>query len=377
MAAYRTRIFIVNAEQLNGVLNRLVNAHASGGTHKKIDQLRAALDAIANNSNDAQAQTDYQQRLQALADVLSSPPLNQFSLRELKIIEEIGLEHLLGNNLQARIAEIHNSSQLTPRLAHDAIVPLRDRLNKTLTSIGALANGMNELGISHGDPDPGEAELGLFIPRRGENLKLGPLVEEGQDLDRLVGIAYEIAEGKTDSPEVSFLTSCDYGYLVIVSPIALRFLLGCIDKALDITIKAAQAKRAYEELRGKGFTDDADVDKLIEKALARQRTELQEMVKIAVAEASKQSKADAALQNDQIARLTKYIEKFIEKREMRGNYVDLRVNIDAAAAHGEDAKDAQARIVVQQQLSVIGQHIVALETEAPPVIAAIAPPAAE
>jgi hypothetical protein len=364
----------VNAEQLNGVLNRLATAHTSGGTPKKIDQLRGALDAIANNSNDAQAQTDYQQRLQALADVLSSPPLNQFSLRELKIIEETGLEHLIGNNLQARVTEVHNSSQLTPRLAHDAIVPLRDKLNTTLASIGALAKGMNELGISHGDPDPGEAELGMFIPRHGENLKLGAIVDEGQDLDRLVGMAYEIAEGKTDSPEVSFLTSCDYGYLVIVSSIALKFLLGCIEKALDITIKAAAAKRALEELRGKGHAEDADVDKLIEKALAKQRTELQEMVKAAVTETSK---ADAALQNDQIARLTNYIEKFIEKRETRGNYVDLRVNIEAAPADGEDAKATQARIVVQQQLSVIGQHIVALETNTPPVIAAIAAPAAE
>jgi hypothetical protein len=61
-----------------------------------------------------------------------------------------------------------------------------------------------------------------------------------------------------------------------------------------------------------------------------------------------------------------FLEKSIEKRETRGICVDVRVNIEAAPADGEDAKAANARIVVQQQLSIIGQHIVALETDAPP-----------
>lgn len=360
----------MNAEQLHGVLSRLANAHASGGTAKKIEALRSSLDAIANNSNDAQAQSNYQQHLKALNDILSSAPLNVFSIREMKIIEETGLEHLVGKQLLARIIEIHNSSTLTPRLAHDAIVPLKDRFNKVLNHIGQVAVGLGDLGIGRGDPEPGEAELGMFIPRHGENLTLAALVDEGQDLDRLVAISYEIAEGKTNSPEVSFLTSCDYGFLVLVSPVALKFLLESIEKALDITIKAAEAKRALNQLRGKA-ADDADVDTLIEKALARQRTELRDMVRNAVLEASS---ADDATQHDQIARLTNYLEKFVEKREKRGNYVDVRVNFEESPRDGEDAAALNDRVVAQQRIAVVAHNIQALEEGSPQAVVAIAPP---
>ncbi|HCK83696.1 MAG TPA: hypothetical protein DHW63_04025 [Hyphomonadaceae bacterium] len=353
----------MNAEQLNGILARLHESHRKLQTMEKLQGVRSSLEAVANNPADGALQEQYQANLLALNDTLVLPPLNNFTVRESKLIDELGLGVLVGERLRAAVSDAIVGVAITPRSAFDKLVTLHDKASTTLKKINRISSDLTELGIDKGGPRPSDIELGLYIPRDGGDLSLEQILEEGKELDTLVKLSYEAVEGKPHSPEVPYLTSCDYGYLLTVAPGVIWFLLLVIEKALDIRRKWADDRELFKRSRDLGH-DEESVKALETKQEAKREQELDESVRILVQD---QTGPDGPRKHEIIALMTKSVRLFIDKHE-RGSYIDVRVGDPPAlpaetdgAPNTAELKALREKVALLQQIEQVSQRIHVLE----------------
>jgi hypothetical protein len=329
----------------------------------KIGSVRSALEGLSGNPSDTNLQNQYTAHLQASNDALILPQLNTFTVREAKLIDDLDLELLVGEELRARLRDAIAGVAITPRTAFDAVAQLHDTAVATLRKIQKVSSGLTELGVDVGGPSAGEVELGLYIPRDQENLSLEQILEEGDELNELVKLGYETVEGKPHSPEVTYLTSSDYGYLLQIAPAVVWFILCVIEKALDIRKKWAEDRELFRKSRDLGH-DEETLSALEAKQEAKRTQELEGMIRISIEE---QQGVDQHRKHEIVTRMTKSIRLLIDKHET-GSYIDVRVGdqkpppADAETPPPKAELEAlKEKLLLLSRIEQVSQRIHALE----------------
>ncbi len=367
----------MNAEQLNGILTRLAGSHRALQTPEKLATFRAALEAMANNPTDGNLQTQFATTQEALVTALQSPALNHFTVREAKLIDDLDLDLLVGIRMQSAIREALTGSAITPRIAFDAVVKIHDQATKDLKKILSVSTGLSNLGIEPGGPAQNEVELGLYIPRSGGDLNLEDLVEQGEQLNDLLKLSNEVVFGTAVSPDVTYLTSSDYGFLLKVAPAVVKFLLDLIESVFKIRRQFAEDRELYKRLREVGHDEEA-VHALENAQSQKREAEIDQVVRLAI---NQQNGIDEHRKNEIAIPLTKGIRILVEQSE-RGTYIDVRVGeIDDPSEENNESQELQAlekKAALLREIEAASHRIHALEQRqsAPPSLPAPGGPAA-
>lgn len=351
----------MNAEQLNGLLSALAKAHKSQGTVEKMAAVRSALESIAGDPANPAHQTQFREQLNILTTALRVDGLNEFSVREEAIIDDLGLRNLVGAVIEQKTVGSIAGQELTPRVAADAFIKIHDDVQNKLNKIREIAAGLTELGIDKGEPERGTVELGMFVPRPESDLTLAQILEEGSELNRLVSAAYEVVEGKPESPPVRYLTSSDYGFLLEVAPQVVAFVVLAVERSLALYKGWLEVQALHKQLKDKG-TPDTLIDPLREESKKKLDLDIHAAIKAAVEERSPST--DTARKNELTNQVVAEVKIFLNKAE-RGNYLDIRVGMEKAPAEqdGEapEAAKARERVAVLKEVKSLAQRLHALE----------------
>jgi hypothetical protein len=337
----------LNVERLHAIAKAL---SAEFQQTDQVPQLVALQTAITNQVNSPQDPTSQQQvaaALQALEAGLAIAASNDFAPNWRQVIEELGIEELLGSKLLARLAEIFARNQITPTVARDEITQIVTDAQALVAALEQLLAALVFFNVGAEELEPGEAEVGVTIPRLAVKEELPALGTEFEELQKILGPFLELAEGSRSPLKVRTISSSDFAVFVAMTPGAALSVAMAMDKILDVYKKILEIRRLHHELANQGVSAEA-LEPIQAEANARMAAETERVADEMV---------DAAAMTDG----TRANELKIELRlslNALANRVDHGYNIDVRAQpepDNEENEDQPGATAISQALHGINE----------------------
>jgi hypothetical protein len=234
----------MDAERLSLVV-RAAKAEIEGA------QLVERLDNLLNSMNQRihrpseQSQHQLSDELRQLDAALNDSNFAQLPRTSRSTLEEVGAYDLLGHRLRENICSIIQKHTFTLADARQEIQHIKDRIVRYQHAFTKVTEGFDILGIKETKPEPGEAELGILMPRRAFHNELKRFADEVQVIDRAIRFFNELITGSHEAPQIKQLSTTDPVVGVSASiPVAVG-VLGVVDSILGI-IKSTDKVRAIK-----------------------------------------------------------------------------------------------------------------------------------
>jgi hypothetical protein len=164
---------------------------------------------------------------------------NRFSLK---------LSHFIGTELLQRVVEIFSRNAITPSIALEEIQKLQVELTADLTAMTELINGFIRLEFPMDDLKPGEAEIGLLVPRESIDSKLDRFTKELTDMAKIIGVFEELTTGQRREPAIRTLSSTDLTVLLDIWPISGVALATAIERIASFYKQVLEIKKLRAEV---------------------------------------------------------------------------------------------------------------------------------
>lgn len=242
----------MNVDRLHSIA-KAVSAEIQGiDLAGKMAALQSALTNQANSPQEPSYQQTVATSRQALVDVLAIAPSDSYTPTWRQAMEELGFDNLLGAELLGRIDEIFNRNQITTSVARDEITQLTTDLQELVNALQSMLESFAYFKISTEDLEPGEAEVGVLIPRPAVKEELPELGEEFQELQKILSPFLELAEGSRPPLKVRTISSSDYTVYVAMAPGAALSLATALDRILDVYKKILDIRASHQQLADQG-----------------------------------------------------------------------------------------------------------------------------
>lgn len=216
----------------------------------------AALRDALRNSIASPQEPSYQEAvstgLQTLLDAVASAPSNEFPPLWVEALEELGISELLGDELAGRLRSIFERNQITPSVAADEVEAIAKELSDLDAGLAQLLAGLAHFELGSEDLDPGQAELGVLIPRPAVREELELLGNEFVELQRLLGPFLEIATGSRPPLKVRTISSSDFGVFLDMAPQAAAFVAVAVERLVALYKQLLEIRKLRQELADQG-----------------------------------------------------------------------------------------------------------------------------
>ncbi len=217
------------------------------------------VNALQNQVNQPQQPTHQQQiseHLTKLYDTLSQSSSNTFSPAWTQLLQELSIDHLLGNKLSDKLKGTFERNQITPSVALDEIKTLNAHLTTLTTHIDNLIDSFEFLGIGKEDLEPGECEVGFLIPRYAVEDKLNNFSKELNDINGILRLFAEITTGKRQDFDIRSISSTDLGVTVTVAITLAAALAYTVNLIINSYKQILEIKKLRAEMHNQGVPFD-------------------------------------------------------------------------------------------------------------------------
>lgn len=242
----------MNVERLHAIA-KAINAELR---QSELTAIIATLQSALANQVSVPQEPSYQLQVatsvQTLTEVLSVAPSNDYSPAWRQVVEELGAEPLLGRPLLDRITDIFARHQITLAVARDEITQISNDEQALATGLEQLLTGLSFFGLGAEELEPGEAEVGIMIPRPAVKDELPALGEEFEELQKILGPFLELAEGSRPPLKVRTISSSDFTVYVAMAPGAALSVATALDKILDVYKKILEIRAGHTKLAETG-----------------------------------------------------------------------------------------------------------------------------
>lgn len=228
----------MNAERMHAICLALQSDFNELKILKLLEDLLNALRNLINQPQQPTHQEMLANSRKQLRENLAEAESNSFSPAWLQAIDEMGLSVHLGQKLSNKIESIFSENTITPQVALKELEKLTQDVKSTSQCIDRLVSGFYYLGIDNEVLEPGDAELGIQIPRSYLNNRFDCLSKEFKELNSMLNTISEVATGKVEHLEIRSLSTSD-------PFIVLGASLGTLS-AIAILVK--QIVSAYKEI---------------------------------------------------------------------------------------------------------------------------------
>jgi len=186
----------MNVERLHLILRATYDAVTKAGLVADIGGLTTSLQNQVNDPTTAAYQQQISSQLEKLYANLSAIETNDFPPGWKQVLTEHKLSLFVGTELLQKLVEIFSRNAITPSIALKEIQQLQVELTADLTAMTELINGFIRLEFYMDDLKPGEAEIGLLVPRESIDSKLDRFTKELTDMAKIIGVFEELTTGQ-------------------------------------------------------------------------------------------------------------------------------------------------------------------------------------
>jgi hypothetical protein len=242
----------LNAERLNVVAKTIQQELTSTRVVENLTELTTALQNLVNQPGNAQFQQIVTSKRNEIGTALKSATSNSFSPAWRQVVTQIGGEGLLGGTLEERLRTIFERNQITPTNALQEIRQIQQSLTNFKNGIDQTVGGLNLLRIGTEDLAPGEAEIGVEIPRGAVNNDLAGLEKELGELKFILGTFLELSTGSPGPISLRTISSTDLQFYFSAVPSAAAALAYALNLLVDSYKKIVEIRKKHSELKENG-----------------------------------------------------------------------------------------------------------------------------
>jgi hypothetical protein len=267
-------------------------------------RLRQVVDLLLKIESDLQIQSKSNEALSSLSNIISQPQSPNFQTQFASILDslhrdfrkvsadlqpiqislkaEIGGAQFFVEDIGAFIEDAVKANVVTPAVARDRIQSFLTQRENYIGEITKLRDSLKAVGIEASSIQPGDAEIGILIPRTLFDNDLELLIKELSEIKFIVRAFSELALGTSERIEVRQISTTDPQFFLHVD-IATVIMIGAaakwaIDRWKDIEdIRKVRAEtRKLSSFTEKEVTDifDTKISTNIEQAIEVKTEEL-------------------------------------------------------------------------------------------------------
>jgi hypothetical protein len=186
----------MDAERLHLVLKATHDALAKSNVLADFAALASSLQNQVNDPATPSYQQQVSTQLEKLRVNLSSMATNNFPPGWKQVLTNIQASHFIGTELLQFIEEIFLRNAITPSIALKDIQEEQRHLTTENTALVETLSGFKVFGVPLDDLKPGDAEIGLLVPRESiDGGKLERFTKELADISKIIGVSESLRAG--------------------------------------------------------------------------------------------------------------------------------------------------------------------------------------
>jgi hypothetical protein len=198
----------MNASRLREVVDLLLKIEEDSQLQSKLSQSINLLNNIIQQPQSENFQTQFASLLDNL-HTTSQKILGSLQPVQLSLIDELGGSKFFTTDIADFIDGNVKANVMTPAVARDKIQSFLTDRQKYLQQITQLKDALFTLGIEANNVQPGDAELGILIPRSLFDNDLELLIKELSEIRFVVRAFSEVALGSAEKIEVRQISTTD------------------------------------------------------------------------------------------------------------------------------------------------------------------------
>jgi hypothetical protein len=345
----------MNVERLHLVLRATIDAATKSGVVVDIGGLASALQNQVNDPATASYQQQISSQLEKLQISLSAIETNNFPPGWKQVLTEHSLSVFIGTVLLGQLTEIFSRNAITPSIALKEIQEVQLDLNSKVTAMTELINGFKLLEFSMDDLEPGEAEIGLLVPRESIDSKLNRFTRELQDTAKIIGVFEELTTGQRRDASIRALSSTDLTVLLDIWPVSGVALATAVERIAAFYKQVLEIKKLKAEVTRLALPEkmtqqlDQQANDKMEANLRSLRDEM-----IAMYEGQKARKHE--LETELLIALHRIANKLDE-----GIHFEFRAGEPSTVANEDETPDQKALRSHTTQINDVGRRIALIE----------------
>lgn len=336
----------MNVERLNNIASELHFEFDEYDIVSNLTNINNHLENIINQPNQPQHQQNLSKERDDLFEKLMEAPSNRFSPAWKQVIAEIGGTGLLGVGLRNNINEILEKNQLTPSTALEKLNVILSDLENFKSSIDNLIIGLEGLGIGQEELEPGDCEIGYFIPRDFIKNNLNSYVKEVGEFYFILSTLSEVVLGKKAELEVKTVSSSDFMIFIAAGLILTDTLAKFTERILSNYKKILEIKKLRNDLKAQGIPE-SKTKGIEEHANSLMEKEIKKLVNEIIKEHYKER--DKGRKNELINSLTISFNKLANRIDEGFN---IEVRVEPIPEPDEESGEALNK-VDQKKLKVV------------------------
>jgi hypothetical protein len=266
----------MNVERLHLILRTTLDAVTESGI---VQDLAGLTTSLQNQVNDPATSTYQQQvstQLEKLRESLSAIETNVFPPGWKQVLREHKLFHFIGTELLQSLLEIFSRNAITPSIALKEIQQKQQELSLDVNAMTELINGLVRFQFAMDELSPGEAEIGLLIPRETIDSRLDQFTRELTDTAKIVGVFEELTTGQRRDATIRALSSSDLTVLLDIWPISGVALATAIERIASFYKQVLEIKKLKAEVARLSLSDKMAED-LERQANEKMKTNLHQL----------------------------------------------------------------------------------------------------
>jgi len=270
----------MNVERLHVIAKAIRRDLTQSNSLSLIAQLISALQNQINQPQEPQYQIQTSQTITALTKGLNKAISNEFAPTWRQVIEEIGANPLLGNELNNKIEEIFSRNQITPSVALQEIQVIHTAIQALVTSTDQLLAAFQNFHVESEELKAGECEIGVIVPRAFVDNRLDKFADELAELDKIFETFAEVATGSRPGFHVKTISSSELTVFIESAPSVAACIAIAIERIVALYKQLLEIRKLKNELTKQGLDNkqlvgvDEHANSLMDEGIEKLITEL-------------------------------------------------------------------------------------------------------
>jgi hypothetical protein len=253
----------MNVDRLKETIDMLLVAEEQYQIQQTLQQVRSELQQLVNQPQEAQFQTAFASSLDRLRNNVTQLRAG-FTPAQWALFGEIGAVDLFLADVSQAIEKIMTDNPLTPAVTLNTVTELMNKRGEYLAALNELQSRLAQIGISAIALPPGDAEIGILLPRDLFQNHLHELSIELRVLNRILRAMAEIATGAVEPVEVHQISTTDPVFFLGMSVPTVVLVGKVIRWALDTWKQVEDIRKVRAETRKLTAFTEAEIKTIFE-----------------------------------------------------------------------------------------------------------------
>lgn len=238
----------------------------------KIQELLNGLSQHLNNMVGQPQNTDFQNKFsQALSELQEkcTSLRKRFEPAQVAFLDEIGASEFFLEDFSAQIIDWMQKNPLTPVVIKTNLDNIKTNRQEYINKIAQLRDSFQAIGIQASILKPGDAEIGILMPRSLFDNNFEQLIEELHELRFILRTFSELATGTAEPIEVRQISTSDPTFFFGMNAATIAMVAGVITWALNTWKQVEDIRKLRAEAaKIKSFTEQ-EVDSIFGKKIKK------------------------------------------------------------------------------------------------------------